>query len=49
MALDSSKTAKGKLFWDDGESRDTVKNNKFYINTFDFRNVSPSVKSVYPF
>lgn len=31
--------ASGKLFWDDGESINSIENGQYQINTFDFANV----------
>lgn len=34
--------ASGKLFWDDGESIDTIGTGQYQINNFDFANVISS-------
>jgi alpha-glucosidase (family GH31 glycosyl hydrolase) len=39
VALDGSRSSKGDLFWDDGESIDTVGSGNYHYSTFDFTQV----------
>lgn len=39
IALDDRNSASGKLFWDDGESVDTIENGLYQINTFELSEV----------
>lgn len=39
VPLNAEKEARGKLFWDDGESLDTVENGLYQISTFEFQTV----------
>lgn len=38
IALDENQTAKGDLFWDDGETKDTIENGNYILNTFSVSN-----------
>lgn len=38
VALDDFRTAKGELFWDDGDSIDSISASKYYLSNFTFAN-----------
>lgn len=40
VALDDNFSSQGDLFWDDGESIDTVNAGDYHYSTFSFENVS---------
>lgn len=41
VALDSKQVASGEFFWDDGDSMDTVENDRYRLVAMDVRDVSP--------
>ena len=43
VALDGSRVSKGDLFWDDGESIDTVGSGNYHYSTFEFNQVRENV------
>lgn len=40
VSLNKDKRASGKLYWDDGESLNSIEDGQYQINTFELKNVA---------